>query len=82
MPDAAAVIHGHVHQRQRVIESLSERSGSIGNRQPGSTSSEQRNSDLGLEGPHSLADSTWCDAQFSGGQREIAMPDTGSQDTQ
>ena len=43
---------------------------------------EQRDSDLGLEGPHSEAYGGRGDAQFSGGPRKIAVPDTGSQDTQ
>jgi hypothetical protein len=79
---AAAVIHRYAHETQRVIEFLPERSGSIGGRQPGSMSPEQRDSDLGLEGPHPKAYGGRCDAQFSGGPRKIAVPDTGSQDTQ
>jgi hypothetical protein len=82
MLDAAAVIHRYVHERQRVIEFLPERPGSISGRQPGSMSLEQRDSDLGLQGPHSQAYGGRCDAQFSGGPRKIAVPDTGSQDTQ
>jgi hypothetical protein len=71
-----------VHERQSVVEFLPERSGAIGGRQPRSMPPEQRDSDLGLEGSHSLAYGGRCDAQFSGGSREIAVPDTGSQDTQ
>jgi hypothetical protein len=82
MLDAAAVIHRCVHEPQRVIEFLPECSRSIGGRQPGSMPPEQRDSDLDLEGPHSLAYGGWRDAQFSGGPRKIAVPDTGSQDTQ
>jgi hypothetical protein len=82
MLDAAAVIHRYAYERQRVIEFLPERSGSIRSRQPGSMPPEQHDSDLGLEGPHSLAYGSWRDPQFSGGPREVAMPDTGSQDTQ
>ena len=82
MLDAAAIIHRHVHERQSVVEFLPEHSGAIGGRQPGSMPPEQRDSDLGLEGSHSLAYGGRCDAQFSGGSRKIAVPDTGRQDTQ
>ena len=51
MLDAAAVIHRYMYELQRVIEFLPERSGSIGGRQPGSMSPEQRDSDLGPRGP-------------------------------
>jgi hypothetical protein len=64
-----------------VIEFLSEHSGSISGRQAGAMPPEQRDSDLGLEGPHPLAYGSRRDAQLSSGPREIAMPDTGSQNT-
>ena len=82
MLDAAAIIHRYVHECQSVIEFLPECSRAIGGRQPGSMPPEQCDSDLGLEGSHSLAYGGRCDAQFRGGSRKIAVPDTGSQDTQ
>jgi hypothetical protein len=82
MLDAAAIVHRCMYERQSVLEFLAERSGSIGRGQPGAMPPEQRDSDLGLEGPHSLAYGGWCDAQFSSGMREVAVPDTGGEDTQ
>jgi hypothetical protein len=82
MLDAAAVIHRCAYERQCVIEFLPECSGSLGGSQLGPVPLEQRNSDLGLEGPYSLAYSGRRDAQFGSSPRKIAMPHTGSQDAQ
>ena len=82
MLDAAAIVYRCMDERQGVLEFLPERSGSIGRRQPRAVPPEQRDSDLALEGPHSLAYGGRCDAQFRGGSRKIAVPDTGRQDTQ
>ena len=82
MLDAAAIVYRCMDERQGVLEFLPKRSGSIGRRQPRAVPPEQRDPDLALEGPHSLAYGSWCDAQFSGGTREVAVPDTGGEDTQ
>jgi hypothetical protein len=79
MLDPAAVVDRHAHQRECMLESLTERPGAICGCQPWTVSPEELNAELGLKRPHALAHRSRSDAKFGGRFGKIAVPDTCSE---
>jgi hypothetical protein len=79
---AAAVVHCCTHKRQCMLESLPERFSAIGRSQSRPVPPEELHSELRFQRPHSLTYGSRRDAELRSGPRKIAVPDTGSEDTQ
>jgi hypothetical protein len=65
-----------------VLDSLPERSGTIGCNQSGPVPAEEPDTELGLECPDAMADGGGCDVQLGGGPREAAVPDARREHSQ
>ncbi len=82
MFDTHAVIDGVVHERQRMLESLPERSGTIGGQQFRTVPFEELDAELRLESPHALADGRGGDSKLQGRSGKVSMPGARRQHAQ